>query len=82
MTAAFERFLEILSEASRHIPDALKQTAPEIPWQTVSAIGNHLRHAYDRVDAKILWDLHIKGQLSELRSVVRDFIRTMEADGS
>jgi len=29
--AAFERFLEILSEASRHVPEALKQTAPQIP---------------------------------------------------
>jgi uncharacterized protein with HEPN domain len=78
--AAFERFLEILSEASRHVPQALKQTAPQIPWQNISAIGNHLRHAYDRIDAKVLWDIHVKGQLLELRAVVQEFIRTMEAD--
>lgn len=78
--AAFERFLEILSEASRHVPEALKQTAPQIPWQSISAIGNHLRHAYDRLDAKILWDIHVKGQLLELSVVAQEFIRTMEAD--
>lgn len=80
--AAFERFLEILSEASRHVPEAFKRTAPQIPWQSVSAIGNHLRHAYDRVDARILWDIHAKGQLLELRAVVREFVRIKEADGS
>lgn len=46
--AAFERFLEILSEASRHIPENLKVTRPDIPWRRISDIGNHLRHAYDR----------------------------------
>jgi uncharacterized protein with HEPN domain len=34
--AAFERFLEILSEASRHIPEALKANRPDIPWRRVS----------------------------------------------
>ena len=80
LRAAFERFLEILSEASRHVPEALKRTAPQIPWQSISAIGNHLRHAYDRVDARILWDIHAKGQLLELRAVVREFVRIKEAD--
>ncbi len=55
--AAFERFLEILSEASRHIPESLKATRPDIPWRRVSDIGNHLRHAYDRVDSQILGSL-------------------------
>jgi uncharacterized protein with HEPN domain len=51
--AAFERFLEILSEASRHIPDDMKSLRPDIPWRRISDIGNHLRHAYDRVDSAI-----------------------------
>ena len=52
--AAFERFLEILSEASRHIPEGMKANRPDIPWRRISDIGNHLRHAYDRVDSEIL----------------------------
>lgn len=30
--AAYERFLEIVSEGSRHIPAALKSSYPEAPW--------------------------------------------------
>lgn len=70
MRAAFERFLEILSEASRHIPADLKAGRPEISWRRVGDIGNHLRHAYNRVDAEILWNLHAEGELARLRRVI------------
>jgi uncharacterized protein with HEPN domain len=73
--AAFERFLEILSEASRHIPAGLKDTRPDIPWRRVSDIGNHLRHAYDRVDSEILWEVYSSGDLDELREAVADLLK-------
>ena len=75
LRAAFERFLEILSEASRHIPEAMKKRASEIPWSRVGDIGNHLRHAYHRVDAEILWKIHENGELSQLRAAVSKFLR-------
>ena len=74
LKAAFERFLEILSEASRHIPETLQSGAPEIPWRSVSDIGNHLRHAYHRVDSEILWRIHADGQLAALRDVIIGFL--------
>lgn len=56
--AAFERFLEIVSEASRHVPDGLKAEAFEVPWRRVADLGNHLRHAYQKVDAETLWNIY------------------------
>ncbi|MCI0598259.1 MAG: DUF86 domain-containing protein, partial [Beijerinckiaceae bacterium] len=41
-----ERGLEIVSEASRHLPDEMKSRHPDIPWQKVAGIGNMLRHNY------------------------------------
>jgi uncharacterized protein with HEPN domain len=38
-----ERGIEIISEASRHLPDELKARHPEIPWPKVAGIGNVLR---------------------------------------
>ncbi|MFZ1774083.1 MAG: HepT-like ribonuclease domain-containing protein [Rhizobiaceae bacterium] len=64
--AAYERFLEILSEASRHIPDVMKAEEPGIPWARIAGIGNHLRHAYHRVDAEILWRVWADGDLASL----------------
>lgn len=52
-----ERGVEIISEASRRLPDDLKSRNPEIPWSKVAGIGNVLRHDYERIAAPILWKL-------------------------
>lgn len=41
---AVERCIEIVSEASRRLPDELKARHPEVPWSKVAGIGNILRH--------------------------------------
>lgn len=57
MQRAVERGLEIMSEASRHIPDDLKALAPDIPWRQIAAIGNLLRHEYQRTDIRATWNI-------------------------
>jgi uncharacterized protein with HEPN domain len=56
--AAFERFLEILSEASRHVPDGWKADHADLPWRQIADLGNVLRHAYHRTDALALWRVY------------------------
>lgn len=50
-----ERNLEILSEASRRLPDHLRETEPDIPWKAIAGIGNVLRHDYHRSYPEVLW---------------------------
>jgi uncharacterized protein with HEPN domain len=57
--AAFERFMEIISEASRHVPADLKARRPEIPWQDIANFGNILRHVYHRIDTRVLWETYV-----------------------
>jgi uncharacterized protein with HEPN domain len=57
--AALERFPEIISEASRHVPAEWKQSfGPSVPWRDIANIGNILRHAYDGVDVDVLWSVY------------------------
>jgi uncharacterized protein with HEPN domain len=63
---AVERGLEIISEASRHIPDELKRQLDEIPWQQIAGIGNVLRHEYHRVDDLIVWNI-VQEHLPQLK---------------
>ena len=72
-----ERGLEIVSEASRHLPDDTANAVlmamarhPEIPWQKVAGIGNVLRHEYTRVAADALWRL-VRDDLAVLDQVCR-----------
>jgi len=67
---AIERCLEVISEASRHIPDAAKSKHPEIPWRDVAAIGNVFRHEYHNVAARIVWET-VRLHLPPLETAVR-----------
>lgn len=67
---AVERGLEIISEASRRIPDEVKQREAEIPWRQIADIGNVLRHDYQRINPKIVWNI-VHEYLPPLKSAVR-----------
>jgi uncharacterized protein with HEPN domain len=62
------RALEIMSEASRRLPDDLKASNPSIDWPAVAAAGNVYRHEYEVVDDALVWHT-IQHSLEELRNV-------------
>jgi uncharacterized protein with HEPN domain len=66
---AIQRAIEIISEASRSIPDNVKATRPEIPWIEVSTIGNILRHEYHALSDPIIWNVVID-ELPKLRVAI------------
>ena len=68
--SAVQRGLEVISEASRHVPMDLKDTENDVPWWKVAALGNVLRHEYHRVDDEIIW-LVVTDDLPELGEAVR-----------
>ncbi len=70
-----QRGVEIISEASRHLPDDLKARNPEIPWQKVAGIGNVLRHNYESIAAPVLWKL-VQADLPTLEKVCRAELAT------
>jgi uncharacterized protein with HEPN domain len=51
---AVERAIEIISEATRHLPERLRSSEPDVPWREIASIGNVLRHAYHRVDDEVI----------------------------
>lgn len=71
--AAFERFLEIASEASRHIPQEWQDEFPEIHWRRVADLGNHIRHVYHKIDLDLLWLIYTD-ELPKLESVIDKLI--------
>jgi uncharacterized protein with HEPN domain len=51
-----ERAIQIISEAARALPRELRARYPDAPWADIIAIGNPLRHEYNRIDDKVLWE--------------------------
>jgi uncharacterized protein with HEPN domain len=52
---AVTRALEIISEASRRLPDEMKARHPEIPWSDIAGAGNVYRHDYEDVRQRLVW---------------------------
>jgi uncharacterized protein with HEPN domain len=68
-TYAVTRCLEIISEASRRLPDELKARHPSIRWRDMAAAGNICRHEYEDVAVRGVWDT-LSYHLPPLRVVI------------
>lgn len=73
---AVQRALEIVSEASRHIPDDLLDLAPDVPWKQIRGIGNILRHEYHKIADEVIWVV-VTGHIAPLRAAVETIQRTI-----
>ncbi|MDR3487667.1 MAG: DUF86 domain-containing protein [Bradyrhizobium sp.] len=69
-----ERLLEIVCEASRTIPDEVKQGEPSIDWRAMIDFGNLLRYAYHTTKAEVTWDI-VQNHLPPLKAFVERRIR-------
>jgi uncharacterized protein with HEPN domain len=55
---------------SKRVPDTLKGQFPDQPWPEIAAIGNLLRHDYERVDDLIMWKIATRSLPALRRAVV------------
>ena len=74
---AVERGIEIISEASRHVPEDLKERHPHIYWREIAAIGNLLRHEYGRIDDRIMWRV-VQRYLPELKAAIAEMLQLID----
>ena len=52
-----ERAVQIVSEAARALPPDFLAKYSDAPWSSIVGIGNILRHEYQRLDDKQLWEI-------------------------
>ncbi|MBV8824203.1 MAG: DUF86 domain-containing protein [Hyphomicrobiales bacterium] len=66
---AAERCVEIISEASRRLPETWKAEHPSIPWSDIAGIGSVLGHDYEDVNLDVI--VKLRGtSLGDLRAAV------------
>jgi uncharacterized protein with HEPN domain len=59
------RSLEVLGEATKHIPETFRKKYPDIPWSKMAGMRDVLIHDYMGVDLKTVWKVSIE-RLPEL----------------
>ncbi|MGH6885518.1 MAG: HepT-like ribonuclease domain-containing protein [Geminicoccales bacterium] len=75
-----ERNIARISEAARFVPNDVRAKYPAIPWRRIVGIGNVIRHDYDDIDDRVMWDT-ATGKLLPLKEAVESVLREVEEGG-
>jgi uncharacterized protein with HEPN domain len=76
-SSAVIRKFEIIGEATRHVPDNLKEKYPDIPWKRMAGMRDRLIHAYFGVDYRLVWEA-IKIDIPELKPRLQEVLAQLE----
>lgn len=71
---ALERNFEIIGEASKLVPGYIKRAHPEVPWEALYNMRNHIVHGYDLPETRILWTT-AQNRLAELKLAFEKILR-------
>ena len=63
------RAIEIIGEATKHIPDDARQKYSEIPWKDMAGMRDVLIHDYIGVDVETVW-LTVNNNLRQIRPLI------------
>jgi uncharacterized protein with HEPN domain len=56
MQLALIQLIEIVGEAASNVPDDVRKSYPNIPWQLAADMRNKLIHGYDAIELDIVYD--------------------------
>ncbi len=66
--------LALIGEAATHIPDAIREQHPEVPWRAIVGTRNRIIHVYLGIDDDVVWDIiqeDVPAVLPALRRIAR-----------
>lgn len=78
LAATIERYVERLSAALGHAPASLTANNPAVDWTAIGAIGNLLRHVYDRSLDLQVWRV-AKSNLPGLKDAILSTLNEIDA---
>ena len=77
-SSAVIRHLEIIGEASKHVPDFIREKYSDIPWADMARMRDKIIHFYFGVDYDIVWKV-VKNRLPEIQQQLRRVVSELKA---
>jgi len=72
-SSAVIRKFEIIGEATKNIPEVIREQNLQIPWKDIAGMRDKLIHAYSEVDLKLVWTT-IHQRLPKLKSTIEKLL--------
>ena len=67
---AVVRSLEVIGEATKRIPDSLREKYSEIPWKRMAGMRDKLIHEYFGIDLEIVWEV-VNRELPPIKPLIQ-----------
>lgn len=77
---AVVRSVEVIGEAARNVPKAVRQKYPEIEWTDIIGMRDRLIHGYGGIDYKPVWDT-VTVNLPMLERQIERILGELDAEG-
>ncbi len=74
--SAVVRKLEIVGEATKHIPDSVRKKYPLVPWKEMAGMRDRLIHAYFGVDDKLLWRV-VTARIPKIQPLIQNSLEEL-----
>ena len=77
--SAVIRKFEIIGEATKNVPEDIRQKYPQIPWRQMAGMRDRLIHAYFGTDYSLVWKT-AKNQIPLLQPVIAQILKDLEEE--
>ena len=68
-SSAVIRKFEIIGEATKQIPEEIRQKYPQVPWKEMAGMRDRLIHFYFGIDYKLVWKT-IKKRIPQVKPLI------------
>jgi uncharacterized protein with HEPN domain len=73
------RCIEVIGEATKNIPDEIRNRYPFIPWRDMAGMRDKIIHAYFTVDFETVW-LVVKEEIPRLKPMIMKVSEDLEKE--
>ncbi len=75
---AVVRALEVIGEAAKNVPTAMRRKYPAVPWKEMAGMRDKVIHFYFGVNREAVW-LAVKDRIPTLRPMIEQVLRDLES---